>query len=206
MKATQTHHSSGHQAAVNQSDSNSAAPSFQDNREETQQLKELIGVMNDGTTQLRKDKALKDFGGKSSGQTSMKLINQKSGGQGVFQYPYQSGYVIDTFQGTNIATPPKGYSKGAITSYGTVDLTQKLTKSEIEEGGRPLHFREGDKALGISADSRANKATWHHLKTFGQMELIDMNVHGAMWHYGGIAKWGEHGGGNDGDDDEPSSE
>ncbi len=162
--------------------------------------------MNENAAQLRKDKALEDFGGKSSSQTSMKHIKHKSGGDGVYQFPYDSGYVIDSFQGTNMATAPSGYTKGSTPAYGTVDLTSVLSKDEIESGGRPLHFRKADEMLGISAGDRADKSTWHHLKTFGQMELIDMNVHGAMWHYGGIAKWGEHGGGNDGDDDEPSAE
>lgn len=152
------------------------------------------------TMQLKKDPAVYDFGdGESGVTTSTKVIAPKNGPKGLFKYRYGSNYVIDSFNGTNIAEPDaaKGTEyEGLDTPNISVAVSKHdlaadygdggLNEDEIKHGGRPKHFRHADKASGID---RTNKYTWHHLQELGKMELIDMNVHGAMWHYGGIAGW-----------------
>ncbi|HEX7816840.1 HNH endonuclease [Dyella sp.] len=87
---------------------------------------------------------------------------------------------------------------------GSKSGVDALSASDIASGSRALHFRHGDQSNGNP--SRTNSLTWHHKAKFGHMELIDMNVHGAFWHYGGIAGWSasEHKT-TDGDDDGETS-
>ena len=167
------------------------------------------------TMQLKKDPAIYDFGdGESGVTTSTKVIAPKNGSKGLFKYRYGSNYVIDSFNGTNIAEADTANGteyEGLGTPNISVAVSKHnlaadygdggLSEEEIKKGGRPKHFRHADKASGID---RTNKYTWHHLQELGKMELIDMNVHGAMWHYGGIAGWDASLHSPDASDDDPS--
>lgn len=155
--------------------------------------------------QLAKEAALMKIRDKDPGSsTPTKIIKTKGGEIGVFRFPQGSGNIIDTFVGTNIAT--SGDETEAKKSYSTAKLMQipvkkadhdlaadypdapKLSDSVIKGDDRNPHFKHADDAQKTSGDRSSN--TWHHKSKFGKMELIDMNVHGAMWHYGGIASWG----------------
>lgn len=168
------------------------------------------------TMQMKKDPAVYDFGdkGKPDGTTSTKVIDPKNGSRGLFKYKYIDGNIIDSFNGTNIAdskiandTKYAGLNAPNISvAVAKHDLAVdygdgKLTLNDIEKGERPLHFRHADNA---HKKDRENKYTWHHLQDFGKMELIDMNVHGAMWHYGGIARWSASVHEGKSSDDDPS--
>jgi len=157
---------------------------------------------NEAVLLRKKDKAIYDFGDKESGvTTSTKVIDPKDGTKGLYKYRYVDTNKIDSFNGTNIAKAdtakgteyedlPTPEIKVKVSDH---DLSKKnkedetLTQEEIGGGDRNLHFRHADNEHGID---RTNKYTWHHKRTYGKMELIDMNVHGAMWHYGGISGWG----------------
>lgn len=172
------------------------------NMSNNQPNKQHIEQQNTGIIQRKKDKAVYDFGDKGDGKTSTKVIDQKEGGRGLFKYQYKDdGNVIDTFNGTNIAdsniangTIYQGISTPNITvKVASHDLkkqygnTPALSTNIIANGTRAQHFAHADAAHGID---RTDKYTWHHKQEVGKMELIDMNTHGAMWHYGGIAGWG----------------
>jgi len=151
---------------------------------------------------LRKDPAHWSGGDKKDGKTSTKVITTKVGAKtGLFRFP-MIGDIIDSFVGENIAkkskAPPSypNVEPQNIPHHCTIDLRSKtaggdngLTKDQVTHGSRATHFAHADKLAGTSASSRKNRWTWHHTNDFGKMELIDMNVHGAMWHYGGIAGW-----------------
>lgn len=170
-----------------------------------------------GEIQLKKDKAVASFNDGESGKTTAtKVIDPKDGSRGLFKYAYGSGNIIDSFNGKNIADP-KIASKTEYASLGAPNIAVKvashnlatdysgggaLTSTQIATGGRPLHFSHADKAHSID---RTNKYTWHHLQALGKMELIDMNVHGAMWHYGGISGWAGSTHASDDGDDDPSA-
>jgi hypothetical protein len=153
-----------------------------------------------GVVMMKKDAALAEVKAKEPGWTATKIIKDKQGTKGVFRFP-MNGDNIDTFVNKNSVpsgiTIPSDHSDAK--NPGTLrvevsdhDLSQKygqlegLNGDDILYGGRPLHFSHGDQAHG---KSRENSLTWHHKGEYGHMELIDMNVHGAFWHYGGIAHW-----------------
>ena len=166
--------------------------------------------------QLKKDRAVYAFDdGESGVTTATKVIDPKDGSRGLFKYAYGSGNIIDSFNGTNIADPKiadgteydglkapniavKVVEHNLANDYGD----GALSSNEVVNGRRPLHFAHADKAHGIN---RTDKYTWHHLQSVGKMELIDMNVHGAMWHYGGIAGWASSLHDPDASDDDPSA-
>jgi hypothetical protein len=168
-----------------------------------------------GVVMMKKDAALAELAPKEDGWTATKIIKPKNGNKGVFRFPMK-GSNIDTFVGTNsvpsgVTIPPQhsdAENPGNIfVKVADHDLANSyvsgvagLSKSEITDGTRPVHFAHGDKSHGNP--SREDSLTWHHKAQVGHMELIDMNVHGAFWHYGGIAHWGAslHGT-SDGDDD-----
>lgn len=193
---------------------------FEDNRPNTLAQHKLMSGMNaTAPVQMKKDAAEHVFGDKNdpANTTATKVIKQKTGGKGLFKFKYVGGNCIDSFQGgNNIAD--KDTAKG--TTYADLDVPSIAVKvsshdlsagdtglkdSEITDGGRAKHFSQADAATGNSAESRKDKYTWHHLQTKGMMELIDMNVHGAMWHYGGIAGWkgSTH---DDGDSDDDATD
>lgn len=165
--------------------------------------------------QLAKDAALWSAGDKKDGKTSTKIIKTKGGTKGIFRFP-MSGNIIDTFIGKNeadeslkplehndaqkIDIPVAVASHDLAAKYGD---TEALSDSQITGKNRGVHFAHGDSSHG---KDRANKYTWHHNNSKGKMELIDMNVHGAMWHYGGIASWEatRHDSGDT--DDDPTAE
>lgn len=163
--------------------------------------------------QLAKDAALWSAGDKVDGKTSTKVIMTKGGTKGIFRFP-MNGDIIDTFIGQNIADEsdkPSAHSDAkkidipvAVSDHDLAATYKStapgLSSSEISGGGRPKHFKHGDDSHGVD---RSNKYTWHHKNKLGKMELIDMNVHGAMWHYGGISGWkeSEHDKSVDTDDD-----
>lgn len=117
---------------------------------------------------------------------------------------------MDSFNGTNMATEAKKAAedekKDGVSDYTDLDApnisvavaahdlsktygdTEGLSDSQLSGGSRSVHFAHADAANNTKA-SRVNSYTWHHLQDKGKMELIDMNVHGAMWHYGGISGW-----------------
>ncbi|MBC3872672.1 HNH endonuclease signature motif containing protein [Undibacterium flavidum] len=175
-----------------------------------------VAHLGKGEIQLKKDKAVDVFNdGESGVSTATKVIDPKDGSRGLFKYAYGSGNIIDSFNGKNIANPKiaDGTKYAGLTAPNITvkvaahDLTADygdgaLTKSEVTSGGRPLHFRHADNAHKID---RTDKYTWHHLQTMGKMELIDMNVHGAMWHYGGISGWAASLHNSDAGDDDPSA-
>lgn len=175
---------------------------FKDGRSATAVQRKMQSVMNSGhmPIQMKKDAAEHDFGdkGKPSGTTATKVINPKSGTRGLYKYKYSDGVkILDSFNGTNIAN--KETAKGtsyyglttpeitvAVASHDLASGDPPLSSSQLKNGSRSVHFRHADKKHKID---RKNKYTWHHLQNVGKMELIDMNVHGAMWHYGGIDGW-----------------
>jgi hypothetical protein len=149
---------------------------------------------------LAKDAALWSGDDKTDGLTSTKVVKQKSGAIGLFRYR-MNGDIIDSFINNNVADEsivrPDAY-KGVkrmeiVTAVQDHNLaakygdTEALSSAQVVGGSRPVHFAHGDASHGIG---RENKYTWHHKSSLGKMELIDMNVHGAMWHYGGISGWG----------------
>lgn len=149
---------------------------------------------------LKKDPALWSAGDKIDGYTSTKVIKTKQGSTGLFRYPMQTN-IIDSFIGKNVADEkivrPKEYQGvqkiDIPVAVAEHDLSKKykddapgLDANTIQKGTRPTHFAHADKSHGID---RTDQYTWHHKNALGKMELIDMNVHGAMWHYGGIAGW-----------------
>lgn len=148
--------------------------------------------------QLAKDAALWSAGDKVPGKTSTKVIMTKGGKKGIFRFP-MNGDIIDTFIGQNEAD--ESLKPAAHADAQKIDIpvavpdhdlaaaygdTEALSDGQITGGNRGTHFAHGDNSHGVD---RSNKYTWHHKSTKGKMELIDMNVHGAMWHYGGIASW-----------------
>lgn len=163
--------------------------------------------------QMKKEPKIDEFDDKNKpdGTTSTKVIKQKDGSIGLFKYEYINSNIIDSFNKTNIADPTiannskyKGFNAPNISVAVTKhDLAQdygngKLTENQIQNGTRSIHFAHADKAHNID---REDKYTWHHLQEKGKMELIDMNVHGAMWHYGGISGWNASLHKHDSDDD-----
>ena len=171
--------------------------------------------------QLAKDAALMKIRDKDPGSTTpTKIIKTKGGEIGVFRFPQGSGNIIDTFNGTNIASSAdeeeakKSYSTAKIMPIPVkvadhnlgADYTDapKLSDSVIKGHDRGPHFKHADDAQKTSGD-RPNY-TWHHKTNLGKMELIDMNVHGAMWHYGGIASWGASSHTTNTDDDPTNDE
>jgi hypothetical protein len=168
-----------------------------------------------GAVQLKKDRAVYAFDdGESGVTTATKVIDPKDGSRGLFKYAYGSGNIIDSFNGTNLANPkiangtpyedlkaPNIAVKVAAHDLGVDYGDDALSPNQVVHGGRPLHFAHADKAHGIN---RTDKYTWHHLQNVGKMELIDMNVHGAMWHYGGISGWAASIHDSDSSDDDPS--
>lgn len=205
---------------VNESGLLSAPTGIVDNRPEALAQRKLQAAMNSSpqAMQLKKDAAIHSFGDSKPGETTAtKVIDPKDGARGLFKYNYTGGNIIDTFNGKNIAdskiadgTTYAGLSAPNITvKVADHDLGKdygkgggKLSDSQMATGGRSTHFTHADNAHGID---RTDKYTWHHLQNKGKMELIDMNVHGAMWHYGGIASWtaGTHS--PDATDDDPSA-
>ncbi|GAB5417310.1 MAG: hypothetical protein Crog4KO_28920 [Crocinitomicaceae bacterium] len=180
---------------------------FKDNRPESALQRKVQDAMNNSSDpiQMKKDAADHDFGDKGNpeGTTATKVITPKNGSQGLFKYKYSDGEkILDSFQYSNIAdesiaegTEYEGLSAEEIsTSVSSHDLTvdsgetSALTEEELTGGSRGVHFRHAD-AVNGTKDTRTNSYTWHHLQDKGKMELIDMNVHGAMWHYGGIDGW-----------------
>lgn len=170
--------------------------------------------------QLAKEAALKKIRDKTPGSsTPTKIIKTKGGEIGVFRFPQDSSNIIDTFNGTNIATSEdeeeakKSHSTAKIMPIPVkvadhdlgADYTDapKLSDSVIKGDDRDPHFKHADAAQKTSGDRPSY--TWHHKASLGKMELVDMNVHGAMWHYGGIASWGasSHTGTTD---DDPSTD
>jgi hypothetical protein len=163
----------------------------------------------------KKDAALAELKPKESGWTATKVIKPKNGSKGIFRFP-MSGDNIDTFVGTNNVpsglTIPSTHQDAenpgkihvAVSDHNLgakyKDSVPALSDSDIGGGSRPKHFKHGDDSHGNP--SRENSLTWHHKATYGHMELVDMNVHGAFWHYGGIAHWdaSKHGT-SDADDD-----
>jgi hypothetical protein len=154
-----------------------------------------------GVVMMKKDAALAELRQKETGWTATKVIKPKNGSKGIFRFP-MNGNNIDTFIGTNSVpggltipqehqdaeNPGQIYAKVPDHNLGKDYGEQKaLDKDDILNGGRPLHFSHGDNSHGNP--SRTDSLTWHHKQTFGHMELVDMNVHGAFWHYGGIAGW-----------------
>lgn len=190
---------------------------FKDNRSSKSLQRKLQSVINStvGALQLKKDKAEYAFGDKGDpdGTTATKVITPKSGTRGLYKYKYVGGNKIDSFQGANIAktatadkTKYSTLSAPEITTaVSSHDLGKdygdgKLSEEQMSSGGRPLHFKHADLA---HKKDRTNMYTWHHLQDKGKMELIDMNVHGAMWHYGGVAGWKASTHSADASDDDP---
>jgi len=187
-----------------------------ENSAQNSQQSTNLSAFSVGKIQLKKDKAVASFDDGESGKTTAtKVIDPKDGSRGLFKYAYGSGNIIDSFNGKNIADP-KIANNTAYAGLGAPNIAVKvpshnlatdygggaLTLTQIATGGRPLHFSHADKAHGID---RTNKYTWHHLQALGKMELIDMNVHGAMWHYGGISGWAGSTHTSDDGDDDPSA-
>lgn len=158
-----------------------------------------IRKIGEGTpVQLAKDAALWSKGDKEANKTSTKVIKTKGGTKGIFRFP-MNGNIIDTFIGKNEAN--EADKPAAHQDAQKIDIpvavadhdlgkkygdTEALSDEQITGKNRGTHFTHGDNSHG---KDRANKYTWHHKSSEGKMELIDMNVHGAMWHYGGIASW-----------------
>ncbi len=155
-------------------------------------------IASGNPVQLAKDAALWSAGDKVDGKTATKIIKTKGGTKGIFRFP-MSGNIIDTFIGKNEADESK--KPAAHADAQKIDIpvavadhdlaakygdTEALSDAQITGKNRGVHFTHGDNSHGID---RSNKYTWHHKNSKGKMELIDMNVHGAMWHYGGIASW-----------------
>lgn len=164
--------------------------------------KQPIQQFSNGTTpiMLKKDAALWKANDKVEGHTSTKIVMTKGGQKGIFRFP-MSGNIIDTFIGKNEADKskhviPAEHSDAAVLDIPIAvadhDLSAKygavegLSDPEVVGGSRPTHFKHADDS---HKKDREDKFTWHHKNAKGKMELIDMNVHGAMWHYGGIAGW-----------------
>jgi len=175
-------------------------------------LRDASAMMNHGgggaaIAQLKKDAALatirtkKANGGNSTGT---KVVKTKGGAFGIFQYP-MNGKIIDKFSGANMAQDSDKDTEAA-KKYGatkmeiptavadhdlavTKNSVTGLSETVIKSDDRPAHFSHADKANGRTAKDREDQYTWHHKQSFGHMELVDMNVHGAMWHYGGIDGW-----------------
>lgn len=176
---------------------------FSDNRERTSIQRKLVaGMQSVPAVQMKKDKAEFVFDDKNKPErtTATKVIKQKSGPKGLFKFNYVNGNCINSFQGGNIAKKETAEDTDyadlgtpeitvAVSSHDLAAGDKGLSENDITNGGRAKHFAQADEATGNSAESRKDKYTWHHLQSKGKMELIDMNVHGAMWHYGGIAGW-----------------
>lgn len=160
---------------------------------------------NNGVILLKKDAALWNSSTKTDGYTKLKLIKTKGGSTGLYRYQYGSGNVIDTFSnnsagavkdsfsgesyaGQSISTYPVGSSPIVVSDFN-LKTDGGLGDLAISSGNRDTHF----KAAKDAGKPNDDKTTWHHKKTYGMMELVDMNVHGAMWHYGGIATWDKPG-------------
>jgi len=168
-----------------------------------------------GVVMMKKDAALAELTAKEDGWTATKIIKPKNGKKGIFRFP-MNGDNIDTFIGKNNVpsglTIPSEHSDAEnpgslFVKVADHDLSKTyvtdapgLEKSVVTGGSRPVHFKHGDESHGKPA--RTNSLTWHHKADVGHMELIDMNVHGAFWHYGGIAGWGASLHGASGDDDD----
>ncbi|WP_404649139.1 eCIS core domain-containing protein [Dyella flagellata] len=168
-----------------------------------------------GVLMMKKDAALAELTAKEDGWTATKVIKPKNGKKGIFRFP-MDGDNIDTFIGKNnvpstvdvpsehsdAENPGKLHVSVAdhdlSKTYG--DKVDGLSDNQIVNGARGSHFSHGDKAHGNP--TRTNSLTWHHKGTKGHMELIDMNVHGAFWHYGGIANWEPSKHGTSADDDD----
>ncbi len=224
MKANANHKSETESQSVGneaQTSQKEGAFQFKNNRPESALQRKIQNAINNDSSpiQMKKDAAIHKFSdGESGVETATKVIDPKNGSRGLFKFKYTGGNKIDTFNGTNIADPKiakstkyDGLSAPNISvAVASHDLGKdyshgKLSSTEMESGGRDLHFRHADKAHG-TAGSRVNSYTWHHLQDKGKMELIDMNVHGAMWHYGGIAGWKGATHSADASDDDPSSD
>lgn len=172
----------------------------------------LQGKFENLSIQLKKDAALWSDNNKTGGMTPLKLVLRKDTGA-VEKYKFQyNGNKIDSFA-TNQAKSSDGqgssYASKDLSTYpvgqgyikkDNVDLNDKLTKSEIEGGNRDTHFKKANEISGVQDD---DKTTWHHMGAVGKLQLVDMNVHGDFWHYGGIAHWGETVAKDDGADGEP---
>jgi hypothetical protein len=168
---------------------------------------------NETPIMFKKDAALWKANDKEAGHTSTKIVMTKSGTKGIFRFP-MNGDIIDTFIGKNEADEslkPVEHADAVKmdipVGVADHDLSQKygevegLSDGQVTGGSRPVHFKHADDSHKVARD---NTYTWHHKSSKGKMELIDMNVHGAMWHYGGIAGWkaSVHDGGDT--DDDPS--
>lgn len=153
---------------------------------------------------MRKDPALAEIRPRQAGWTATKVVKPKNGPKGIFRFP-MNGDNIDTFVGTNnppgdldAAEVPGAHHDAQKTPIPTAVADHNLGKAyegvsaldadAVGGGDRGLHFRHADAAWG-TAGARPDKYTWHHKAQFGHMELVDMNVHGAFWHYGGVAGW-----------------
>lgn len=167
---------------------------------------------------MKKDAALAELRPKESGWTATKIVKPKNGKKGVFRFP-MNGDNIDTFVNKNdvpsdIVLPPEHLDAekqgNLFVAVEDHDLSKKYNATEglsddvIAKGTRSAHFAHGDNSHGNPV--RGDSLTWHHKAEYGHMELIDMNVHGAFWHYGGIAGWSASGvTPSDGDDDAGAS-
>jgi hypothetical protein len=151
--------------------------------------------------QLRKDAAVWSDGNKTGGMTPLKLVKRKDT-NAIERYRFKyDGNRIDSFA-VNQAQPDDGkgtkLSDGSdVSSYpigsgyivkDNVNLKGALSKEDIEGGDRNVHFAKANQISGVTDD---DKTTWHHMGEEGKLQLVDMNVHGDFWHYGGIAHWGE---------------
>ncbi len=63
----------------------------------------------------------------------------------------------------------------------------KLVK--IAGASRSRHFSIGDRVQGIKPTYRKGKWTWHHETGEYMMSMVDMKVHNAFWHKGGVSFW-----------------
>ncbi|WP_308910523.1 HNH endonuclease [Pseudokordiimonas caeni] len=120
----------------------------------------------------------------NDGKTYNLTFDRKDGGTIYFDKPKDNkgGWPSANHQHVNIQ---KGKKNGR--DYGE---TLGGTKEYIDTDDRRQHFSMADKAAGIKPGDRTGKWTWHHLKTpTYDMALVDMAVHRAFGHNGGVHLW-----------------
>lgn len=125
------------------------------------------------------------------------------------RYPINGRYAGGLWRNGDRSLMPENWPYGDIpfTKEGFPDFTKHVQRYDagvMKQGVKPdltitptgrryKDIRAADKALGIDAKyRRENQLVWHHHQDTGRMQLIPRDLHNAVRHSGGYAKWGKN--------------
>ncbi|MDK4331232.1 HNH endonuclease [Corynebacterium accolens] len=125
------------------------------------------------------------------------------------RYPINGRYAGGLWRNGDRSLMPENWPYGDIpfTKEGFPDFTKHVQEYDagvMKQGVKPdltitptgrryKDIRAADKALGIDAKyRRENQLVWHHHQDTGRMQLIPRDLHNAVRHSGGYAKWGKN--------------